>query len=160
MLSLSTRLLIGFGAGALSHLVFQGGLGAVYHAAGLIPGQLWSLDMVPPLGVPKSANLAFWAGLWGVLYAALQPRLTARLGLLWSGVSIGLAALLCRWLIVLPLKGEAIAEGFDPQSMLVFIGLHLVFGLGLAVIFDGLRQTVSRRAASDKSEQNLHQSKG
>ena len=35
---------------------------------------------VPPLGVPKSLSLGFWAGLWGLVYAVLEPRLTALFG--------------------------------------------------------------------------------
>ena len=54
MHNLSTRLAIGFAAGALSHLMFQGGLGTVYHFAGLIPSLPWSLDPVAPLGVPRT----------------------------------------------------------------------------------------------------------
>ena len=46
---------------------------------------------VPPLGVPKSLSLAFWAGLWGVAYALLEPRLTALLGWWAGGLVFGLA---------------------------------------------------------------------
>ena len=82
----STRLLLGFLAGFLSHLVFQGGFGAMLYAGNVLPALPWSLMPVPPLGVPKSLNLGFWAGLWGVLYAALEPRLTARCGRWLGGV--------------------------------------------------------------------------
>src|SRR3712207_8500337 len=78
------RLLLGFLAGFLSVLIFQSGLVAVLHAAGAVPSAPWSLAPVPPFGVPRSLSAAFWGGLWGVAYALLEPRLTARLGW-WPG---------------------------------------------------------------------------
>jgi hypothetical protein len=135
MFKISTRLLIGFGAGALSHLVFQGALGTAYYAVDLIPALPWSLKPVPPFGVPLSVSLAFWAGLWGVLYALVEPRLAPRVGRLASGIVFGVAALLVRWFVVLPLKGAAIAEGLQPEAVVVYVGFHLIFGVGLALCF-------------------------
>jgi hypothetical protein len=147
MSNISTRLLFGFGAGALSHLIFQGGLGAAYYAAGLIPAPIWSLQPVPPYGVPVTVNLAFWAGLWGILYGLLEPRLTARLGRVGGGLAIGVAALLARWFVVLPLKGAEVAEGLEPTAVGIFVGFHLIFGLGLALIY-GAALDLTRRGTS------------
>jgi hypothetical protein len=158
--NLSTRLAIGFAAGALSHVVFQGALGTAYHAAGLIPGLPWSLDPVAPLGVPRSASLAFWAGLWGVLFGALQPQLGPRLGVLGSSLALAIAALIVRWLVVLPLKGDAIAEGFVPQAMLVFIGFHLAFGIGVALLYAGICSAFDKPAATTAAEHNIHRTRG
>jgi hypothetical protein len=135
MSNISTRLLLGFVAGGLSHVIFQGGLGAAYYAAGVIPAPIWSLQPVPPYGVPVTVNLAFWAGLWGILYALLEPRLTARLGRVGGGLAVGVAALLARWFVVLPLKGAPVAEGLEPTAVGIFVGFHLIFGLGLALIY-------------------------
>lgn len=156
---LSTRLAIGFAAGALSHVVFQGALGTAYHAAGLIPGLPWSLDPVAPFGVPRSASLAFWAGLWGVLFSALQPQLGPRLGVLGSSLALAMAALLVRWLVVLPLKGDAIAEGFVPQAMLVFIGFHLAFGIGVTLIYAGISSVFGKSAAASAAEHKIRQTR-
>src|SRR5262245_26786351 len=92
--TISTRLPFGFVAGFFSHLIFQGGFGAILYAANLLPGLIWSLAPVPPLGVPRSFNLAFWAGLWGLGYALLEPRLTAWLGRWQGGLAYGIAPLL------------------------------------------------------------------
>jgi hypothetical protein len=134
-----SRFTLGFLAGAASHIVFQGALGALYYGIGLIPGFIWNLTPVPPYGVPQTVSLAFWAGLWGILYVHLEPRLTARFGRLPGGLLFGIAPLLGRWLVVLPLKGAPFAEGLVPRTMLVFIGFHLAFGLGLAVIIGVVR---------------------
>ncbi|HKU97082.1 MAG TPA: hypothetical protein VJR58_17485 [Vineibacter sp.] len=63
MSSTAMRLLLGFLAGFLSHLIFQGGFGGILYAAHLLPTLPWSLTPVPPLGVPRSLSLGFWAGL-------------------------------------------------------------------------------------------------
>src|ERR1700675_302684 len=98
----STRLFLGFIAGFLSHLIFQGGFGAILYAGHLIPALPWSLMPVPPLGVPLSLSLAFWAGLWGVVYALLERRLTTSLGWWLGGLVFGLAPLAVYWFVVLP----------------------------------------------------------
>ncbi|HYO30661.1 MAG TPA: hypothetical protein VER37_08800, partial [Thermomicrobiales bacterium] len=138
------RLAAGFAAGALSHVVFQGALGAVYFAAGLVPGLPWSLEPSPPFGVPTTVNFAFWAGLWGIAYALVEPRLTARVGRLAGGLIFGVAALLVRWLVVLPLKGAPFAEGLQAQAVTVYVGFHLIFGIGLALLF-GAALALARR---------------
>lgn len=155
MLTLPTRVALGFLSGALSHLVFQGVLGTLYYHAGLIPALPWSLVPVPPLGVPMSASLAFWAGLWGILFGALQPKLGSRLGLAGSALAAAIAALAGRWFIVLPLKGQPIAEGLDPTLMLVFIGFHLAFGIGLALIFWGFWSVLAKPAMVSEAEHNI-----
>lgn len=150
--SVASRVLIGFAAGALSHVVFQGALGVGYYAVGLLPGLPWSLAPLPPFGVPRTVNFAFWAGLWGIAYALLEPRLTARLGRLGGGLIVGVAAMLVRWFIVLPLQGAPVVEGFVPHLVVVFLGFHLVYGLGLATIFGAaLRLAPSLSRASTAS---------
>jgi len=134
MSTTSTRLFLGFLAGALSHLVFQGGLGSVLYAARLVPALPWSLMPVPPLGVPRSLSLAFWAGLWGVVYAVLEPRLTALFGWWAGGLVFGLAPLIVYWVVVLPLKGLGIGGGFHLAMVPIEVAFHVVFGIGTAII--------------------------
>ena len=63
MHNMSKRLLIGFGAGTLSHVVFQAALGMILYAAGLLQEPVWSLKPVPPLAVPTTINNMLWDGL-------------------------------------------------------------------------------------------------
>jgi hypothetical protein len=132
----STRLLIGFLAGFLSHLIFQGALGAGLYAANLVPTLPWSLEPLPPLGVPRSLSLGFWAGLWGIAYALLEPWLTARLARWSGGLVFGLAGpLLAFWFVVLPIKGLGVGGGFHLSVVPIHIAFHAVFGIGVAVMF-------------------------
>lgn len=153
--ALSTRLILGFGAGFLSHLIFQGGFGGILYTANLLPGLPWSLAPVPPLGVPRSLNLAFWAGLWGLGYALLEPRLTANFGRWLGGLVYGVAPLLGYWFVVLPLKGSGIGGGFHLAMMPSDIGFHVVFGIGVAILFrTGL--VLARRRVRAASPAALH----
>src|SRR4051812_50114057 len=84
-----TRLVVGFIAGFVSVLTFQSGLIAIFHASGAISLAPWRMTPVPPFGVPQSLSAAFWGGLWGIAYALLEPRLTARLGWWLGGLAFG-----------------------------------------------------------------------
>jgi hypothetical protein len=134
-MSTTSRLLLGFLAGFLSHLIFQGAFGSILYAAHVLPALPFSLDPVPPLGVPKTLSLGFWAGLWGVAYVLLEPRLTTRFGWWLGGLVFGLAPLAVLWFVVLPLKGMGIGGGFDPAVVPIHVGFHEAFGIGVAILF-------------------------
>src|SRR4051812_25862686 len=107
-----TRLVVGFIAGFVSVLTFQSGLIAIFHALGAIPFAPWRMTPVPPLGVPQSLSAAFWGGLWGIAYALLEPRLTARVGWWLGGLAFGaVLPVLVLWFVVLPLKGQPVGGG-------------------------------------------------
>ena len=141
-----TRLFLGFLAGLLSHLIFQGAFGSILYAAHVLPALPWSLTPVPPFGVPKTLSLGFWAGLWGLAYALLEPRLTARLGWWLGGLVFGALPLAVLWFVVLPLKGVAIGGGFQLAMVLIGVGFHAAFGIGVAIIFR-LGLNLARRRA-------------
>lgn len=135
MSTTATRLVLGFLAGFLSHLIFQGGFGSLLFAADVLPALPFSLMPVPPFGVPKTLNLGFWAGLWGVGYALLEPRLTALFGRWLGGLVYGLAPLAGYWFVVLPLKGLGVGGGFHLAMLPIEIGFHAAFGIGTAIIY-------------------------
>jgi hypothetical protein len=154
MSTIWTRLVLGFLAGFLSHLIFQGALGATLYAADLAPALPWSLMPVAPLGVPKSLSLGFWAGLWGLAYALLEPRLTSLFGRLSGGLVFGLAPLLGHWFISLPLKGLGIGGGFHLAMVPIEVAFHAVFGIGVAIIFRSSLVLARRRVRA--SPEVLH----
>jgi len=145
MSTISTRLFLGFLTGFLSHLIFQGAFGSILYAADVLPALPFSLDPVPPLGVPKTLNLGFWAGLWGIGYALLEPRLTARFGWWLGGLVFGLAPLAIFWFAVLPLKGMGAGGGFDTAVVPIHVGFHEAFGIGVAIIFQSALALARRR---------------
>jgi hypothetical protein len=147
MHTISTRLLLGFLAGILSTLIFQGGFGSILYAAHVTPHLPWSLDPVPPFGVPRTVSSCFWAGLWGLVYVLLEPRLTARFGWWLGGILFGIGPIIVLWFVVLPLKGLGVGGGFHPASVPIVIASHLLFGLGVAIFFRAGLALAGRRAS-------------
>jgi hypothetical protein len=137
MSATTARLAIGFAAGALSHLLFQGAYGSLLHAAQLLPAWPWSLMPVPPFGVPQTLSLAFWAGLWGLAFGLVEPRLTPRFGRWLAALPVAALALLTHWFVAQPLKGFGLGGGFEAMRVAIEIGFTAVFGLGIAAVFQG-----------------------
>jgi hypothetical protein len=147
------RRIVGFIAGFLSVVIFSNGLIAIFSAAGAaIPLAPWSMAPVPPFGVPQTLSAAFWGGLWGMAYAFLEPRLTARLGWWQGGLIFGaVLPVLALWFVVMPLKGLPIGGGFALSSVLQHIVLHAGFGLGTAIIFRFGLRLAGGKAADGRS---------
>jgi hypothetical protein len=142
------RLVVGFVAGFLSVLIFQMATIALLQAAGVaFPFAAWSMEPVPPFGVPLSLSAAFWGGLWGIVYALLEPKLTARLGWAVGGLVFGILPVLVLWIVVLPLKGLPVAGGFTLPGMLIGIIVHVAFGFGTALFFRLGCRLIGRRDA-------------
>ena len=131
----AARLGHGFVAGFLATLVFhQSGL-ALLHKATLFGGTAFSMRPVPPFGVPSVLSLAFWGGLWGIVFA-FAARLTARCpGGYWVGAVLfgAIVPTLVFWFVVLPLKGLPVGYGFHPRSVAVALIADGLWGLGTAV---------------------------
>ncbi|WP_340115593.1 hypothetical protein [Pelagibius sp. 7325] len=147
------RLATGFAAGFLSVLVFSSGTIALYHLAGApVPFAPWSMAPVPPFGVPQTLSAAFFGGLWGIAYAAIERRLTAKVGWLAGGVIFGLLPLLVLWFVVFPLKGIPVGGGFTAGGIQLGIVLHAVFGLGLAIFFRIARRLAKSHLSANERE--------
>jgi hypothetical protein len=82
-------------------------------------------------------------GLWGLLFAALADTLPAWPRLL-LGFTFGvLGPVLASWFVVAPLKGIPIAAGWVPQRMLASILINGCWGIGLVLLYAGLRRWVA-----------------
>lgn len=132
-----TRAMVGFGAGAFSHLLFQAPLGELLYAVDALSAPVLSLQPTGPLGVPATVNNMFWDGLWGLAYGLLAPSMRRRLGRTSSGLAVGLASILVFWFVVLPLKGQGVAGHYGAQALAVQASFDLIFGLGIAVLYTG-----------------------
>jgi hypothetical protein len=132
-----SRGILGFTAGFLSVWIFSNGVVAIFHAAGAaVPFAPWSMAPAPPFGIPMTLSASFWGGLWGVVYARLEPGLTSRLGWWPGGLVFGaVLPLLVLWSIVMPLKGLPVAGGFSFAAVTGDVVRHAAFGLGTAILF-------------------------
>ena len=135
MRCLTTCILPGFIAGALSVLTFHQGMWALLHVLevpGLTMPPPYPVDAIPPLHVPRLISLCFWGGLWGVLLNAIWP---ARRAPMWvAGLCLGVAAVLTGYFIVAPLKGLPIAGGWHLNNWARSLLINGTWGLGVGLL--------------------------
>ena len=129
------RMLLGFVAAFFATLIFhQIGL-ELCHLIGLTPNVPYNFKGVPPMGVPAVISLAFWGGVWGIVFVLVEPWLARSPGGYWVGAIIfgAIFPTLVAWFIVFPLKGIPVAGGFRFPGLLVGPIVNGLWGLGTAV---------------------------
>lgn len=133
-------LVLGFIAGALAVVTFHQGMVFLLSTVGLIQSHVYATQGVPPFGVPTILNQMFWGGLWGLLFAVVADTLPPW-PLLLLGFTFGvLGPVLASWFVVAPLKGTPIAAGWVPQRMLASVLINGCWGIGMVLIYAGLRR--------------------
>jgi hypothetical protein len=135
-------LVTAFIAGALSVLVFHQGAFALMNGAGLTHHAIYSTQATAPIGIPQIWSITFWGGVWGVVFAAIFRGL--------QGVALVIAAIIFgalvlsafAWFVVAPLKGQGLAGGGVPMSMLdaMIVNGAWGFGTGLGLALFGRRK--------------------
>ncbi len=125
----------GFIAAVLATLIFHQAAWTALHYLDL-PGLGMPLPfpMTPtyPFGVPRIASLAFWAGIYGAVFALLTPRIHTPLWL--AGIALGVVAGLTGGLIVSPLRGDPIAFGGSAYGLARSMLINGFWGLGFGLI--------------------------
>lgn len=128
------RYIAGFVAAFLATLVFhQIGL-ELCHLIGLTPGTPYNFT-ANPWGVPAVISLAFWGGVWGFVFVAVERSFRRWPGGYWGGAIIfgAIFPTLFSWLIVAPLKGQPLGYGFHFPGLLVGFIVNGLWGLGTGV---------------------------
>jgi len=124
-----------FAAGFISVLVFQMGAIAILNALGLVPFQPFGYAASKPLGVPQIWSFAFWGGVWGIVYGAIEQRFPQGPAYYVAAFLFGaILPVLVLWFVVFPLKGQPVAAGWDVSRMIMQVIFHGCFGLGLGVL--------------------------
>ena len=143
MSSLWNQVVGGFVAGALSVLTFHQAMIGVLHATGVIGFAPFPMGPVGPLHVPQLVDLCFWGGVWGVLFAFVSPGAPG--SPLVQGIVLGIAAVLAAHLIVAPLKGGSIYQGWEPRRLAISLAINCFWGIGVALILPSLQGSRSLR---------------
>ncbi|HEX2944113.1 MAG TPA: hypothetical protein VHO91_23865, partial [Rhodopila sp.] len=130
---LSIRTFLGAAAGALSILLFHQTTLQVFYWFGLAPYAGFRLAMVPPFGLPAVVNACFWAALVGAPYGALLHRRSRYSWL--TGLPLGILGMLVVWFLVMPLRGQPIAFGWQTLPLIRSAVASLIWGLGVGVLF-------------------------
>lgn len=127
--------LAGFAAGVIGTLAFHQVALGLLHDAGLTPRTAFAMTPTRPWQVPAVLSLAFWGGLWGIaLAAALIGRAGARGYWVLASAFGALAPTAVSWLVVAPLRGHPLGNGWRPDEMLTALLVNAAWGLGTALL--------------------------
>jgi hypothetical protein len=134
------RLGHGFVAGFVATLLFHQSGVALLHRVGLFGGPAFNMQPVPPFSVPAVIQLAFWGGVWGIVFVLVEGAIARAPGGYWLGAVLfgAVVPTLVLWLVVLPLKGLPVGDGFRFPAALIVPIANGLWGLGTAV-FASLR---------------------
>jgi hypothetical protein len=128
------RLVLGFVAGFVSTLIFHQIALALLWTLGIAPFGPYSMAATSPFGVPAVISLAFWGGVWGILYALVDGRFP-RNGGYWVAAFLFGAILptLVALFVVVPLKGGPVAAGWNPFVWVTAFLINGSWGVGTGV---------------------------
>jgi hypothetical protein len=125
---------IGFIAGFAAVLVFHQPVLGLLNASGFVQAATYSMNATKPFGVPQVLSLAFWGGVWGILFALAQTRFPRGIGYWIASLVFGaVLPTLVAWFIVAALKGQPLAGGWDSHKMITGLLINGAWGIGTAI---------------------------
>src|SRR3546814_7559639 len=75
---------------------------------GLIPVQPFGMAPTRPFGVPEAISLAFWGGIWGLVFSWAEPKFPRGYGYWIAALLFGaILPTLVAWFVVAPKIGRA-----------------------------------------------------
>lgn len=140
---LADRAVPGFIAGFLAVLTFHQAMVGILHATDVIGGAPFSLTPVPPFRVPLLIDLCFWGGVWGLAFAFVVRWVPG--SALIQGILLGIAAVLAAHLLVAPLGGGSITQGWEFHGIAVSLAINCFWGIGVALLLPSLQSGRSNR---------------
>ncbi|HSR11623.1 MAG TPA: hypothetical protein VLS90_09250 [Thermodesulfobacteriota bacterium] len=132
------RVIYAFVAGFIAVLVFHQGMLNILHESGFTPAVPFVLRPTEPFHVPVVWSLAFWGGVWGIVFVGFESIFPKGAGYwLWAIIFGAVALCLVAWFVVAPLKGTPMAAGWKPQAMATGLLVNGAWGLGCALFLRG-----------------------
>lgn len=130
-----SRFLLGFIAGFISVLLFHQGMLALLHAVQIASRSPFATAPTQPFGIPQIWSSAFWGGVWGLVFAAIAPRVQQDTRYWLTALLFGaIGPTFVAWFVVAPLKGQPLAGGFQPVAILTGILVNGAWGIGTALL--------------------------
>ena len=139
-----SRFALAFIAGFISVLLFHQGVLALLHAVNFTPHIPYATTPTQPFGIPQIWSIAFWGGIWGLIWVGIAPRFRHQKSYWLAALIFGATVpTLVAWFVVAPLKGQPIAGGWKLVGIVDRLGLlaNGAWGVGTA----GFLRLFSRR---------------
>lgn len=130
------HLVVGFVAGFLAVLVFHQPVLLLLHLVGFENIGAYITHPTKPFGVPVFLSLAFWGGVWGAIFAAIEswfPR-----GVAYWSCAVAFGAVFpsfVAWFVVLPLKHLPVAGGWHLHGIITALLINAAWGFGTALFY-------------------------
>jgi len=132
------RLLLSFIAGFLATIIFHQLTLAVLWVAGIAPVAPFSANPTQPFGMPAVLSLAFWGGVWGIIYGLIDGSFPRGaywvMAFLFGAVLPSLVALM----VVRPLKGQPMGAAWHPPLLLTVFLINGAWGIGTGLFLRSL----------------------
>jgi len=130
-----SRIAFGFGAGVLATLIFHEIGVELCHLAGLTPNTAYNLAPVPPFSVPRVLSLAFWGGIWAIVFTLAERAMTRFAAGYWIAAAAfgAIVPTVFSWLVLAPLRGQPLGYGFQLPRTLSGMIVNGLWGLGTGV---------------------------
>ena len=127
------RLLLGFIAGFLATITLHQIALELLHLANIAPRAAWSMQPVPPFGVPSVISLSFWGGVWGMIMIPVIDRFRGAAYWVWAIVFGAVLPTLVAAFVVAPLKHQPLPH----TGKMAILGLTVngAWGLGTALFY-------------------------
>ncbi len=144
--SISRQVVAGFVAGFVAVLLFHQGMATILNAAHFGTIREFPTALTHPFGVPKIWSLAFWGGVWGIIFALIFSRVPRGAGH-WIGALIfgAIAPSLVAWLVVAPLHGQPAGHGWHAVGVITGLLVNGAWGIGTAWILSRMMRPLALR---------------
>ena len=127
---------LAFAAGLIAVLLFHQGMLALLYAVGFTLRAPFPLQPTKPFGLPVIWSLAFWGGVWGLLFAVLERLFPRGAGYwIWSSIFGAVGPTLVAWFLVAALKGQPLGGGWKGSTMITGLLINGAWGCGTALFF-------------------------
>jgi hypothetical protein len=101
-----------------------------------------------PFGLPAVFSLAFWGGVWGILFALIHGSFPRRAGYWVTAFVFGaILPSLVALLVVLPLKGRPMGGGWHLPLLVTAFLINGAWGIGTGVILRTLQAVLRHRVS-------------
>ncbi len=132
-----SRLLFGFVAGFIAILAFHQGMQTILHHWGFTPRAPFPLHPTQPFGVPQIWSIAFWGGVWGIVFGAFDRIFPRGIGYWVTALLFGAFLLTLAAIFLLPLvRGQSI-PAIRPSILATGLMVNGAWGIGTGLFLRG-----------------------